>query len=346
MPGKLSYSLGKLCGSIGIEIHGRHRAEGDAVATAELFNKILDLKSIHPQYKNQGVESLMTRRIDKIKQYILDKLPEACGVYYFLNKDQEIIYIGKSVNVYNRAVSHFNSKESKGKKMLNDLYNVDFVETGCELIALLMEAEEIKKHKPKYNRMRKSELFTHSIDWFKDEAGIVNFKLVEYLNSENALMSFTGYLSAREQMERWIEDQELCLRYCQLTGDESVCFDHQIKKCRGICAGQEEMEDYNKRAQQIVDQMVFTEANFALIDAGKSHEERSVILVENRQFVGYGYIDRLETFSSLEECRGIIKKAKYYPDADILIKSYLKNNRIKKIVFRETKEDIFPDGSF
>jgi DNA polymerase-3 subunit epsilon len=343
MPGKLSYSLGKLCGSIGIEIHGRHRAEGDAVATAELFNRILDLKSIHPQYKNQGVESLMTRRIDKIKQYILDKLPEACGVYYFLNKDQEIIYIGKSVNVYNRAVSHFNTKEAKGKKMLNDLYNVDFVETGCELIALLMEAEEIKKHKPKYNRMRKSELFTHSIDWFRDDAGIVNFKLVAYEDAESPLMSFTGYLSAREQMEKWIEDQELCLRYCQLTGDESVCFDHQIKKCRGICAGEEEATDYNKRAQQIVDQLVFKEPSFALIDAGKTHEDRSVILVENRKFVGYGYIDRLETFSSLEECRGIIKKARYYPDADILIKSYLRNNKMKKVVFKESVEDVFPD---
>ena len=65
MPGKLSYSLGKLCDSIGIEIEGRHRAEGDAVATAKLFDKLLELKSMNPQFKNQGVEELMTRRIDK-----------------------------------------------------------------------------------------------------------------------------------------------------------------------------------------------------------------------------------------------------------------------------------------
>ena len=87
--------------------------------------------------------------IDKIKKYILDKLPEECGVYYFLDQDQNIIYIGKSINVYNRALGHFNSKEQKGRKMLNELYNVDFVPTGSELRALLLEAEEIKKHKPK-----------------------------------------------------------------------------------------------------------------------------------------------------------------------------------------------------
>ncbi|MBK6524052.1 MAG: nucleotide excision repair endonuclease [Sphingobacteriaceae bacterium] len=85
------------------------------------------------------MEELMTRRIDKIKEYILNKLPDECGVYYFLNKEQEIIYIGKSKNVYQRAVSHFNTKEQKGKKMLNDLYNVDFVPTGSELIALLRD---------------------------------------------------------------------------------------------------------------------------------------------------------------------------------------------------------------
>jgi len=131
IPGKASYSLGNLCQSLGIEIEGRHRAEGDAVATAKLFDMLLYAKSLHPQYKNQGVDELMTRRIDKMKQYILDKIPEECGVYYFLNKQQEIIYIGKSVNMYNRAVSHFNTKENKGKRMLNDLYNVMvFLETS------------------------------------------------------------------------------------------------------------------------------------------------------------------------------------------------------------------------
>ena len=208
MPGKLSYSLGNLCDSIGIEVENRHRAEGDVDATVKLFDRLLELKSMHPQFKNQGVEELMTSRIDKIKQYILNKLPETCGVYYFLNKEQEIIYIGKSVNMYNRAVSHFNSKENKSKKMLNDLYNVDFIETGSELVALLLEAEEIKKHKPKYNRARKADLVTHTIDWFMDDKGIINFKIVGYEESENPLLSFVNYSTARERIEKWIDECE------------------------------------------------------------------------------------------------------------------------------------------
>lgn len=340
MPGKLSYSLGKLCDSIGIEIEGRHRAEGDAVATAKLFDKLLELKSMNPQFKNQGVEELMTRRIDKIKQYILNKLPEECGVYYFLNKEQEIIYIGKSVNVYNRAISHFNSKENKSKKMLNDLYNVDFVKTGSELVALLLEAEEIKKHKPKYNRARKADQFTHCIDWYKDADGIINFKLVEYEYSENPLISFVTYSSARERLENWIDEYELCLRYCQLTSDDSICFNHQIKKCKGICAGEEEVELYNKRAQEILDHIIFKNNHFALLDHGKHNEERSLILVENGHYVGYGYIDSTSSFNTIDECKELISKRPFYPDADDLIRGYLKNNRLKTIVFKDYSENV------
>ncbi|MEI6854328.1 MAG: exonuclease domain-containing protein, partial [Bacteroidota bacterium] len=221
MPGKLSYSLGKLCASLGIENTARHRAEGDAVATAKLFDMLLEIKSQDPQYKNMGVEKIMTRRIDNIKDYVLKKLPEDCGVYYFLDRDQNIIYIGKSLNMYSRAMSHFNTKEKKGKKLLNELYNVDFVLTGSELIALLLESEEIKKHKPKYNRQRVSDTFTHSITWRKDEKGIINFGIVPFEEAENSLRAFTSLSTARELLDRWIDEHELCINYCGLMDKES-----------------------------------------------------------------------------------------------------------------------------
>lgn len=333
IPGKISYSLGTLCESLGIPNEARHRAEGDAVATAKLFDLLMQLKGMNPQYKNQGVEELMTRRIDKMKQYILDKLPEECGVYYFLNKNKEIIYIGKSVNAYNRALGHFNSKEHKSKKMLNDLYQADFTATGSELIALLKEAEEIKKHKPMYNRMRKADQFTHCIDWYVNEEGIINFKIVTYDESENALCSFVNYSTARERLENWIDDHALCMRYTALTSDTSICFNHQIKKCNGICAGEEEIEIYNKRASELLTEYIFKEKDFVLIDRGRHAEERSLVLIENGHYAGYGYLTESDSFSSIEELKGYIKAVNYYPDADDLIRGWLKKNNVKKIVF-------------
>jgi DNA polymerase-3 subunit epsilon len=335
MPGKQSYSLGRLCESIGIEIENRHRAEGDAVATAKLFNILLELKSSNPQYRNQGVDELMTTRIDKIKQYILNKLPETCGVYYFLNKDQEIIYIGKSINMYNRALSHFNSKENKSKKMLNDLMNVDFIETGSELIALLHEAEEIKKFKPVFNRMRKADIYTHTIDYYTNEYNIINFKIGLMEDSINPLLSFTSHSSARETLERWVDKNELCLRFCHLTQDTSICFNHQIKKCRGICVDEEDHLTYNKRANKIIEEIIFRNKNFILIDKGKNSDEKSIVVIENGHYYGSGYIDQNTALYSFEDCKENARKSIFYPDSDMLIRGYLKKNKLKMLVFND-----------
>lgn len=289
------------------------------MATSKLFDLLLRLKNDDPRYKNQGVEALMTRRVDKIKQYILNKLPEACGVYYFFNKDKEIIYIGKSTNMYNRALAHFNTDRNKSKKMLNELYDVDFTETGSELIALLLESEEIKKHKPRYNRMRKNAEFTHCIDVFTDENDALNLKIVESEASENAVLEFTGYAAARERLEQWIEAGELCLAYCGLTSKESSCFNHQIKQCKGICCGLEDVEDYNRRVREILRAYQFPQKTFAILDAGRHNEERSVIVIEDYRYKGYGYLDSTSQISGAEELMANVRQAPYYPDSNAFV---------------------------
>ncbi len=335
-----SYSLGKLCDSIGIEIQSRHRAAGDAEATAKLFDILLQKKSESATYRRQDISELNTSRIDKIKLFVLKKLPETTGVYYFRDKDSNIIYIGKSNNMRLRALSHFNNKENKAKKMLNDLYDVDHVKTGSELIALLLESEEIKKHKTPYNRARRQSNFNFSIDWFvgdsfgENENGIINFKIVPADESEKALVSFTNYISARERLNAWVDDFALCLNYCGLNKDGGECFNRQIRKCYGICCGEESVAEYNLRAKKIVDEYLFENRNFLLLDKGRHEDEQSVILIENGHFAGYGYVDKSEAISSAEELKSYILQKTYYPDADELVRFYLKRkNKMKRILF-------------
>lgn len=339
IPGLRSYSLGNLCDYLGIENEARHRARGDAMATAKLFDVLMQIKSDHPQYKTKGIDELMVRRIDKIKKYILDKLPEACGVYYFLDQDQQIIYIGKSTNMYNRALSHFNSKEQKGRKMLNELYNVDYVKTGNELIALLLENEEIKKHKPKFNRLRKADAFTHCIEWTKDEDGIIAFNIQSYESANNALMSFTSYAAARNWLESMIDNYTLCIKYCGLTDSDAVCFNHQIKKCNGICAQQEEVDVYNKRAQEIIKKHAYSHANFAIITNGRTPDERSLVLVLKNKFVGAGYFDEYTQLNTINDFEEVVTKSDYYPDNDDLVRSWLKANKPKIILLDHIKAE-------
>jgi DNA polymerase-3 subunit epsilon len=331
LPKRISYSLGHLCASLNIPINGRHRALGDAEATAKLFDLLLQLKAQNPQYRNMGVDEIMARRIDKIKDYVLKKLPEACGVYYFLDKEGKIIYIGKSTNIYNRAISHFNNHDKKGKKMLNELYNVEHVLTGSELIALLLETEEIKKHKPHFNRAQKADIFSHSINWYKDKQDIINFNIVPYDESENSLQAFTTHIAARERLEKWIDEYSLCLKYCGLSEDE-VCFNYQIKKCHGICNGLETIEEYNNRASKLVEEYSFGNENFMVIDKGRRPEEQSLILIENGHYAGYGYFDSSTQVQNPEELKELINHTTYYADQDTLVRGYLKSKSLRKIL--------------
>lgn len=332
MPGKKSYSLGNLCESLGIVIHDRHRAEGDAVATAKLLDLLLALKTQNPTYKTKSVAQIMTTRLDNIKKYILDKLPSSCGVYYFLDQHQQIIYIGKSVDMYARAISHFNSDLKKSKSMLNDLYNVDYVETGSELISLLLESEEIKRHKPKYNVARKKDVFTHCIDMY-ERNGVKSFKIVPFEESDHALLSLTSYSSAREKLESWIDTKQLCLQYCGLTEEDSVCFNHQIKKCHGICAGQEDTESYNERVQQIIIMYSYDYDNFMIIDKGRNGDEKSIILIRNQRYAGYGYIDESAQIMSIDDVGSYLVSKTSYPDADDIVKSWLRLKRREIVKF-------------
>jgi DNA polymerase III subunit epsilon len=75
-------------------------------------------------------------------------LPEAPGIYLFKDKKHKVIYAGKAINIKKRVISHFYDKGTKEYKLGQETYHIDHETTGNELMALLLEAEKIKKHYP------------------------------------------------------------------------------------------------------------------------------------------------------------------------------------------------------
>lgn len=342
IPGRKSYSLGNLCEAIGIDIAAdeRHRAEGDAVATAKLFDILLAKKSEDKVLRSKGLAEINTSRIDNVKVEILKRLPEECGVYYYLDKDGGILYIGKSRNMRSRAIQHFASKDPKSRRWQNELYDVDFVKTGSDLVALLLESEEIKKHKPFFNRARKKSSFTHAIDWRKDALDLIRFDIVPLEDAVQPLQFYTNYTSAREVLNKCIEEQRLCLHMCGIFsghGDEASrqgvsCFNYEIKKCVGVCCGEEQPEDYNKRAKELLSQFLISAGDFILLDSGREPHEQAILLIENGAFAGYGYVDETDVFTSPEELKSLIKRMPYHPDVNDLVRGWMKKNpKAKKI---------------
>ncbi|NJK94572.1 MAG: GIY-YIG nuclease family protein [Bacteroidales bacterium] len=113
LPGKRSYSLGLLCDELGICINGRHRAMGDALATAKLFDILLsaDTNSQPNLFQPQSINLQSLHPF--FDSACISKLPGKAGVYYFFNEKGEIIYIGKSNDIQTRVISHLCNNTTK-----------------------------------------------------------------------------------------------------------------------------------------------------------------------------------------------------------------------------------------
>lgn len=150
LPGFKSYSLGKLCHDLDIPLSNRHRAMGDASATVKLLKKILSKQT---SVKDDLVESKRIALPDKVKRDNFELLPDKVGVYYFYDINGDLLYIGKSKNIKTRVASHFRQemKRKKDIQIREQIAHIDFKLTGNELAALILECQEIKELRPRFN---------------------------------------------------------------------------------------------------------------------------------------------------------------------------------------------------
>lgn len=89
----------------------------------------------------------MNRRIEKL----IKELPKSSGVYFFKDKNEDIIYIGKAKNIKKRIVSHFSKSSKSSINFYSQVKGIDFVKTPTEEDALILESELVKKYQPRYN---------------------------------------------------------------------------------------------------------------------------------------------------------------------------------------------------
>ncbi len=161
-----SKSLGTVAGHLKLKNSNSHRALGDAEVTARAFIKMA--KELQANFNIQTVNDIINFQkfpkglqfqSTKIKKRLgedVSTLPDAPGIYYFLNSRDEIIYIGKAKSLKNRVKSYFSSTAPrKAKKIVQQGARLKIEITNSELTALLAEAESIKLLKPKHNTLLK-----------------------------------------------------------------------------------------------------------------------------------------------------------------------------------------------
>jgi DNA polymerase-3 subunit epsilon len=326
LPGKKSYSLGKLCASEGIPLVGRHRARGDAEATTILFERLhkLDNGSVFASFLNpRSREATLPPLLPK---KVFDNLSQKEGVYYFKNEEKEIIYVGKANNIKQRVLSHFYDKSKKEISMCMATADISFTETGSELLALLLESAEIKKHFPKYNRAQRRTKESVALFSYEDRKGIIHLAWNQLKYVSKPILKFYSVAEARQFVEKLCENFELCPKYCHLQTNVSSCFHYQLKQCKGICREEEVISDYNERVKTAIESLQFSTENFIIKEKGRNTNEFAFALIMNSNYMGFGYLNNTSEEISTDSYINALQAQKDNKDINRILTGYLKKN--------------------
>lgn len=334
LPGYPSYSLGKLAQSLHIPLNDRHRAGGDAAATVLLFERLLSVNKNGEMHRMVKPWNFYSNIPDNIKPELISTLPEETGIYYFVNEKEEIIYIGKSHNIRQRVLSHFkNQRSSKTIRLKEEVADIRYKQTGSELIALLLEQDEIKKLQPKYNRSRKRKIFHYGIFDNVNASGYIALTVKEIEKKDRPLAAFLNEQDGWKSLDRKMKQFNLCSKYCGFEPmNEGPCFDFKIKQCNGACANAEDINIYNKRVENAIKTFLFEKPDFLLIDRGRKYNEKSVVHVENGNFAGFGFFEPECTGNNMDMIKESVTSFEDNPDTRHLIKTALKNKKYEKMV--------------
>lgn len=292
IPGLVSYSLGKLCKQLGIDIVERHRAAGDAQATAILFSMLLERDNeghIAHALNHRSKEQSLPPHLPKED---IDKLPPVPGIYYFHNNKAKVVYVGKAINIRKRVTSHFaNNKSGRQKQeFLRDIHHISFQECGNELVSFILESIEIKRLWPAQNRSLKRFEHAYGLYTFEDQNGYLRMAIDKRRKFSNPVYTFSMMLEGHGLIKRLISDFELCPKLCFVQRNNDPCSGSGDHMCKGACIQKEESGEYNKRVHTAVDHLKSILPSFLLFDKGRNLNERSCILMEKGQFYGMGYI--------------------------------------------------------
>jgi DNA polymerase-3 subunit epsilon len=334
IPGHRSYSLGNICNDLNISINGRHRAAGDALATVKLFELLMARDR-----ELSGTNSVLLRntKVSKLNPNLdldkIERIPEEPGIYYFYNDDGDLIYIGKSRNLQQRVTTHLsNNSTNRAMEMRDHIADIDWEATGSELIALLKESSEIKFHKPVYNRAQRRTDFQWGIFCFSDSKGYINYLYGQLNDDDEPVSVFTSKEKTKSKLNSLVERYGLCQKLAGLYETDGPCFQHQVGICKGACCGKETAYEYNLRAAKALEEFIFTRRNFFVIDRGRDDEERCAVKIVNGKYSGYGYFSINDMGFGLTAVHECIKPSVDNRDIQVILKQYLKSNRVERII--------------
>ena len=216
----------------------------------------------------------------------LKKLPHCPGVYIMHDANDNIIYVGKAINLHNRVRSYFRKNIGRGPqidKMVTLIARFEYIVTDSELEALVLENNLIKEHRPKYNTMLKDDkTYPYIKVTVSEDYPRVLFCRQMKKDRSRYFGPYTSAGAVKDTIE--LINKLFCLRTCNRNlskevGGERACLNYHIGQCLAPCQGKITREEYQ---EQVKGALAFLNGNYQ--DTLKELEQKMQRASENLEF--------------------------------------------------------------
>jgi DNA polymerase III subunit epsilon len=235
----------------------RHRALGDARVLWDF------LRILEQTHNADQLKEALSRVVSSpshpplISEATIRSLPSSAGVYIFYDGEGHPLYVGRSINVRHRVLSHFagGGNTTKAQEIFRMITDVEVIPTANDLGALLIESHMIKKLHPLLNRRSRNRRNIVVAKRSTTEKGYgtmtlgtldrLSFKEIPAIGGV-----FRSYRQGKTFLWDLAERYHLCPKLLGLEKGAGPCSWTQSDRCRGACAGGEPPESYNLRFDQ------------------------------------------------------------------------------------------------
>ena len=186
----------------------------------------------------------------------LNDLPTRPGVYLFHGESDTMpLYIGKSVNIRSRVLSHLRTPDEAA--MLRQSRRISWICTAGEIGALLLEARLIKEQQPLFNKRLRRNRQLCALQLNEKRVDVVYAKEVDFSRAPNLFGLFANRRAALQALQTIADEQKLCYGLLGLEpfSRGRSCFRSALKRCAGACCGKESHDDHALRLRQSLERL-------------------------------------------------------------------------------------------
>lgn len=248
----------------------------------------------------------------------LKKLPTCPGVYMHKDRLGTVIYVGKAVNLRNRVRQYFRNSSQhspKVRSMVSNIAEFDYITCGTEMEALILECNLIKKYMPKYNILLKDDKTYPYIEVTMSEEFPRVIRTREVKRDENRYFGPYSDSTAVWRILKMIDEMYPLKKCSTLHFPENTrpCLNYFIGKCKGICVGKADREEYLEMIRDILGILGGKDAGVIRKLEGKMLEASDALKYEEAA----KYRDYIRALRSLSEKQRATMVREH--DIDILI---------------------------